>query len=82
VHGPVPGPGSTDNFRVRVGVGPGPNDSNQTFIGYFRLPRESIRFSQRKRYSLLRLSYARWASETNPTDLIFSRIFVASPSQI
>jgi hypothetical protein len=78
-----PGPGLGLIAQIIFGSGPGANYSSQTlhktfwaFSGYRFL-------AMKKLFVVAFILYSRhsWAPETNPTDLIFSGIFVAPLSQ-
>jgi hypothetical protein len=81
--GPGPGPDSTDNVRVQAGFGPGSNDSNQMLNRIFRAFSGHSLFAKKKLFvvTLMLCSLHSRAPETNPTDLIFSGIFVAARCQ-
>jgi hypothetical protein len=70
--------------QIIFGFGPGPNESNQTFYRIFRAFSGHSFLAKKKLFvvALILCSWHSWASETNPTHLIFSRIFVAYHSQI
>jgi hypothetical protein len=78
---PARGPGL--GAQIMFGSGPGSNDSNETLYREFRAFSDYSFFAKRKLFvvALILCSWHSQALETNPTDLTFSGIFLAAPSQ-
>jgi hypothetical protein len=67
--------------QIMFGSGPGSNDSNQTLCRTFRAFSGHYFLAKKKLFivALILCSWHSRAPETNPTDSIFSGIFVAAP---
>jgi hypothetical protein len=81
------GPGLVSQimFGVRAGFGPGSNYNNETLYRTFRAFSGHYFFAKQKLFLAALILYIYMhirAPETNYTDLIFSGIFVANPSQL
>jgi hypothetical protein len=87
LHGPGPGPrpdpprGPGLVAQIMFGFGPCSNYSNQTWCRTFRAFSDHYFFAEKTLF-VVALILCLWhsrAPQTNPTDLIFSGIFVAAP---